>query len=200
MGSRGVGVLVEGTTGAVVMPIRRVEGSVLRMVPTRTHARSQRQSNKSRDQRRRRPTGEPRATPLATHRRPRRNCRSAHRRHHRLELHLHRTRNPTPHSRRDPRPRPSCTNTSTSTDGTASPTPAPPPPGNSDPYEHPETVTFCLWPQRVDVTPWAGNTGWDGLEVLWGAVISTLWSRQRFGIGTRLVTHSPRWPGRWRCG
>ena len=175
VGSRGVGVLVEGTTGAVVMPIRRVEGSVLRMVPTRTHARSQRQSNK-RSQRSKTPppAGEPRATLLATHRRPRRprrHCRSAHRRHHRLELHLHRTRNPTPHSRRDPHPRPSCTNTSTSTDDTTSPTPRHYPPANSDPYEHPETVTFRLWPQRVDATPWAGNTGWDGLEVLWGAVI-----------------------------
>ena len=28
------------------------------------------------------------------------------------------------------------------------------------------TVVNGLWPQRVDVTPWAGSTGWDGLEVL----------------------------------
>ena len=28
------------------------------------------------------------------------------------------------------------------------------------------TVVNGLWPQRVDATPWAGNTGWDGLEVL----------------------------------
>ena len=63
-------------------------------------------------------------------------------RHHRLEHHPHRTRNPTPHSRKDPHPHPPCTNTSTSTDDTTSPTPRHHPPANSDPYEHPETVTF----------------------------------------------------------
>ena len=31
---------------------------------------------------------------------------------------------------------------------------------------HGVTVVNGLWPQRVDATPWPGNTGWDGLEVL----------------------------------
>ena len=44
-------------------------------------------------------------------------------------------------------------NTSTSTDDTTSPTPCHHPPANSDPYEHPETVTF------VALREWVGSRG-----------------------------------------
>ena len=142
-----VGVVVEGTTaggcGGDPEGLKAQCSEWFQRVPTR--GRNVSRTRDSRDQRRRRHTGEPRTTPPPTHRRPRhprRNPHSAHRRHHRLEHHLHRTRNPTPHSRRDPHPRPPCTNTSTSTDDTTSPTPRHHPPANSDPYEHPETVTF----------------------------------------------------------